>query len=76
MLLSGHDADGAAGKTEPMPRWYGGMVHELGHAFGLPDSTSTDGTCMSATFYSYPNCTFSQTQKNGILNGPFASFLS
>ena len=76
VLLSGHDADGAAGKTEPMNRWYGGMVHELGHAFGLPDSTSTDGTCMSASFYSYPNCTFSQTQKNGILNGRYGTFLS
>jgi hypothetical protein len=76
VILSGHDADGAAGKTEPMPRWYGGMVHELGHAFGLPDATSTDGTCMSASFYAYPNCTFNQTQKNGILNGRYGSFLS
>ena len=76
VLLSGHDADGAAGKTEPMPRWYGGMVHELGHAFGLPDATSTDGTCMSASFYGYPNCVFSQTQKDGMLNGPYGSFLS
>jgi hypothetical protein len=76
VLLSGHDADGAAGINGPLNRWYGGMVHELGHAFGLPDATSTDGTCMSASLYSYPNCTFSQTQKNGILNGPYASFLS
>ncbi|WP_433727942.1 cellulose-binding domain-containing protein [Actinoplanes sp. CA-051413] len=76
VLLSGHDADGAAGVNGPINRWYGGMVHELGHAFGLPDATSTDGTCMSASLYDYPNCTFSQTQKNGILNGPFASFLS
>jgi hypothetical protein len=74
--LSGHDADGAAGKTEPMPRWYGGMVHELGHAFGLPDATSTDGTCMSASFYGYPNCTFSQAQKDGMLNGRYGTFLS
>ena len=76
VLLSGHDADGAAGKTEPMPRWYGGMVHELGHAFGLPDATSTDGTCMSASFYGYPNCTFNATQKSGMLNGPYGSLLS
>ncbi|MEV0616621.1 cellulose-binding domain-containing protein [Nonomuraea sp. NPDC050404] len=76
VILSGHDADGAAGINGPMNRWYGGMVHELGHAFGLPDSTSTDGTCMSASFYSYPNCTFSQAQKNGMLNGPYGSFLS
>jgi hypothetical protein len=76
VLLSGHDADGAAGINGPINRWYGGMVHELGHAFGLPDATSTDGTCMSASLYDYPNCTFNQTQKNGILNGPYASFLS
>jgi hypothetical protein len=76
VLLSGHDADGGAGVNGPINRWYGGMVHELGHAFGLPDATSTDGTCMSASLYDYPNCTFNQTQKNGILNGPYASFLS
>jgi hypothetical protein len=76
VLMSGHDADGAAGKTEPMPRWYGGMVHELGHAFGLPDASSTDGTCMSASFYGYPNCIFNQSQKNSMLNGPYGSFLS
>jgi hypothetical protein len=76
VLLSGHDADGAAGINGPINRWYGGMVHELGHAFGLPDATSTDGTCMSASLYDYPNCTFNQTQKNGILNGPYAAFLS
>lgn len=76
VILSGHDADGAAGKNGPMDRWYGGMVHELGHAFGLPDATSTDGTCMSASLYDYPNCVFNQTQKNEILSGPYASFLS
>ncbi|MET8147160.1 cellulose-binding domain-containing protein [Actinoplanes sp. NPDC049668] len=76
VILSGHDADGAAGINGPMNRWYGGMVHELGHAFGLPDSTSTDGTPMSASFYSYPNTHFSQAQKQGILNGPYGSFLS
>ncbi|WP_239137766.1 cellulose-binding domain-containing protein [Sphaerisporangium rufum] len=76
VILSGHDADGNAGINGPMNRWYGGMVHELGHAFGLPDATSTDGTCMSASFYSYPNCTFDQTQKNGMLNGPYGAFLS
>ncbi|HKT00809.1 MAG TPA: cellulose-binding domain-containing protein [Rugosimonospora sp.] len=76
VLLSGHDADGAAGVNGAMNRWYGGMVHELGHAFGLPDATSTDGTCMSASLYDYPNCTFNQTQRNGILNGPYGSFLS
>ncbi|MFG2041420.1 cellulose-binding domain-containing protein [Dactylosporangium sp. NPDC048998] len=76
VVLSGHDADGAAGINGAMNRWYGGMVHELGHAFGLPDSTSTDGTPMSASFYSYPNTHFSQAQKNAILTGPYGSFLA
>jgi hypothetical protein len=75
VVLSGHDADGAAGINGNMNRWYGGMVHELGHAFGLPDSTSTDGTPMSASFYNYPNTHFSQAQKNQMLNGPYGSFL-
>lgn len=44
VILSGHDADGAAAVNGPMNRWYGGMVHELGHASGLPDSSFTDGT--------------------------------
>ncbi|MFI1994434.1 cellulose binding domain-containing protein [Actinoplanes sp. NPDC020271] len=76
VLLSGHDADGAAGVNGAMNRWYGGMVHELGHAFGLPDSTSTDGTPMSASFYDYPDTHFSQAQKNAILAGPYGRFLS
>ena len=76
VILSGHDADGAAGLQGSMNRWYGGMVHELGHAFGLPDSSSTDGTPMSASFYSYPNTHFSQAQKDRILAGPYGAFLS
>jgi hypothetical protein len=66
--LPKHDADGAAGyRQEPMSRWYGGMIHEMGHMFGLPDSSSTDGTPMSASFYDYPNCHFSDSQKNSML---------
>ncbi|WP_433222651.1 cellulose binding domain-containing protein [Dactylosporangium sp. CS-047395] len=76
VTLSGHDADGGAGLNGPMNRWYGGMVHELGHGFGLPDSSSTDGTPMSASFYSYPNTHFSQAQKTAILNGRYGSFLA
>ncbi|MER7280071.1 cellulose-binding domain-containing protein [Dactylosporangium sp. NPDC000244] len=76
VILSGHDADGAAGINGPMNRWYGGMVHELGHGFGLPDASSTDGTPMSASFYNYPNTHFSQAQKNAILAGPYGSFLT
>jgi hypothetical protein len=75
VMLSGHDADGAAGYPANSNRWVGGMVHELGHAFQLPDSSSTDGTCMSASFYQYPNCVFTQNQKDRIFNGAYGSFL-
>jgi hypothetical protein len=67
VILPKHDADGAGGYGGPMGRWYGGMVHELGHAFTLPDATSTDGTPMSASFYDYPNTHFNATQKNQLL---------
>lgn len=76
VILSGHDADGAAGVNDPMNRWYGGMVHELGHAFGLPGSSFTDGTPMSASFYNDPNTHFGEQQKNAIRNGPCGGFLS
>ncbi len=75
VILCQHDADGAAGIGATMNRWYGGMVHELGHALGLPDSTSTDGTPMSGSFYEYPNCHFNQSQKDGLLKGRFSGFL-
>ena len=75
MAEAQHDADGAAGVNGPMNRWYGGMVHELGHAFGLPDASSTDGACVSASLHDYRNCTFNQQQRNGTLTGPDASFL-
>ena len=75
VILCQHDADGAAGIGGTINRWYGGMVHELGHAFGLPDAASTDGTPMSASLYDYPNTHFSQSQKDKILNGGQGSFL-
>jgi hypothetical protein len=69
VYLCRHDADGAAGYSSvSMNRWYGGMAHEFGHALGLPDSSYTDGTPMSASFYDYPNCHFNADQKNYFLN--------
>lgn len=75
VILCQHDADGAAGIGGTMNRWYGGMVHELGHALGMPDSSRTDGTPLSASFYDYPNTHFNQDQKTRILNGPYGQFL-
>jgi len=75
VILCQHDADGAVGIGGTMNRWYGGMVHELGHAFGLPDASSDDGTPMSGDFYNYPDTHFSESQKNSVLNGSQKSFL-
>ena len=70
--LTSHDADGAAGKrSEPMSRWYGGMVHEMGHMLGLPDSSGDDDTPMSADFYNYPDTHFSPAYKNQILDNTY-----
>ncbi len=58
VLLPKHDADGASGySVDKARRWVGGMCHELGHCFGLPDAKSNDGTIMSAAMYNWPNCT-------------------
>ena len=75
VIMCQHDADGAAGIGGTINRWYGGMVHELGHAFGLPDASSDDGTPMSAALYDYPNTHFSDAQKDSILKGGQSSFL-
>lgn len=68
VLLPKHDADGALGYPSQKARWVGGMSHELGHCFGLPDAASTDGTVMSASFYSWPNCTITPAMTNTMKN--------
>jgi hypothetical protein len=63
VLLCKHDADGAKGYPKDTARWCGGMCHELGHCFGLPDASHDDGTVMSADFYHWPvNCVFTASQ--------------
>lgn len=68
VLLPKHDADGALIYPRDTARWVGGMVHELGHAFGLPDASSTDGTVMSASFYGWPKCTFTSSMTTTMKN--------
>ncbi|MBN2037995.1 MAG: T9SS type A sorting domain-containing protein [Chitinispirillaceae bacterium] len=73
--LPKHDCDGAKIYPRDSARWCGGMCHELGHCFGLPDASSTDGTVMSASFYGWPNCIFTSamvtTMKNLSANSGF-----
>lgn len=77
VLLPKHDADGALGYPKDKARWVGGMSHELGHCFGLPDAAATDGTVMSASFYGWPDCTITPgmtaTMKNLGANSGFWS---
>lgn len=69
--LPKHDADGAKGYPKDTARWCGGMCHELGHCFGLPDATGDDGTVMSADFYHWPvNCIFTKDQATKMKNLP------
>jgi hypothetical protein len=69
VLLCKHDADGAKGYPKDTARWCGGMCHELGHCFGLPDASHDDGTVMSADFYHWPvNCIFTTDQVNKMKN--------
>ncbi len=71
VLLPKHDADGAKGFPKDTARWCGGMCHELGHCFGLPDATRDDGTVMSADFYHWPvNCIFTADQATKMKNLP------
>lgn len=63
VMLPKHDADGALGYPNAK-RWVGGMCHELGHCFGLPDASSNDGTVMSAAMYNWPNCTITPAMVN------------
>lgn len=66
--LPKHDADGAKGYPKDTARWCGGMCHELGHLWGLPDASGDDGTIMSAALYIWPNCTFPSNLVNSIKN--------
>ncbi|MBN1307214.1 MAG: T9SS type A sorting domain-containing protein [Chitinispirillaceae bacterium] len=68
VLLPKHDADGAKGYPKDTARWGGGMCHELGHCWGLPDANGDDGTIMSAALYAWPNCTFPANLVNTIKN--------
>jgi hypothetical protein len=51
------------------------MVHELGHAFGLPDATSNDGTPMSASLYDYPNTHFMWGLEHALVDPSRLAFL-
>ncbi len=66
-VVDDKDIEGLLGQTnEPVPRWWGGFAHELGHCFTCPDH-SVSGCLMSAAMYRFPNCTFCNACKDDVL---------
>ncbi len=52
--------------------WIGGAGHSLGHAFGLPEvAVENPKGIMSTGFTKYPNCVFTQEEKDSLNTSPF-----
>jgi hypothetical protein len=66
-VVDDKDIEGLLGNTnEPVPRWWGGFAHELGHCFDCPDH-SVANCLMSAAMYRFPNCNLCNSCKNDVL---------
>lgn len=88
-LLGRGDLDGLIGapvidscgndQSRPVPRWIGGLGHELGHTFGLPHppgcdqgSASCDGRALMWSGYSlYPATYLRDDEKAALMASPF-----
>ena len=60
-------------------RCYGGLGHELGHAFGLPhpsDTTLFGDSLMYLGYLTYPNTYFTPSDKTTLLAHPLISYAS
>lgn len=58
-ILPKEDMEGLVGNTnQPISRWIGGLGHEMGHAFGLPDIKAPDNALMWLGYIIYPNAVF------------------
>ncbi len=55
VVVPQHDVDGIEAGVKNVNRFWGGLAHELGHAFDLPDASGDDGTIMSGALYAYPD---------------------
>ena len=62
-----------AGLSGQFPEsWMGADAHALAHAFGLPEpTTETSNGVMSVGWPKYPNCVFTQTEKDYLNTIPF-----
>lgn len=83
-VLPEHDLRGLLGEAQPghiqgVPRWIGGLGHELGHALGLPhppacekDGSIPEAQCLMWVGYAkYPETFFLPEEKKHLLASPF-----
>jgi hypothetical protein len=78
-IMPENDLIGLIGKSTKYPdikRWYGGLGHEIGHAFGLPHPSDTkkheDAIMWTGMYFKYPNECYLTPEDKVILNkSPF-----
>ena len=67
LVVPQHDVDGLREGVLNINRWWGGLAHELAHAFDLPDASSDDGTIASGALYRYPRAVITPELKARLL---------
>jgi hypothetical protein len=78
-IMPENDLIGLIGKSTKYPdikRWYGGLGHEIGHAFGLPHPSDTkkyeDAIMWTGMYFKYPDKCYLTPEDKVILNkSPF-----
>lgn len=75
-LLPEHDLVGLVGGVMPghvqgVPRWVGGLGHELGHALGLPHPESQGRELMWLGYLDYPKTFLLEEEREFLSRSPF-----